>query len=195
METLSRKTYKSIEKINSRSVATLEDYISSYNSGVQLAENAEGWDDYPIDFEHSSDTVLRLIAGGNTAWHLPFFYSDMTLALRSLLDEDDYSWAIAKFIAKFLLESLPEDSLDPDIQPFLESICNSTFSFNTRLLKCSWPAPAEFYRKTLQWSMIEWAENAEIERKAKKATQVELIVQGREDEWKPELLMELRGES
>ncbi|MDY7023397.1 MAG: hypothetical protein SWJ54_18935 [Cyanobacteriota bacterium] len=103
----------------------------------------------------------------------------MTLVLRSLLDEDDYSWVIAKFIAEFLLETLFEDSLYPDIKPFLESICNSTFAFNTRLLKCSWLAPAEFYRKMLQWSMIKWAENVEIERKAKKATQVALIVQAR----------------
>ena len=84
METIGRKTYKSVETIHSQPVASIEEYIASYNSKVQLAESAEGWNDYPIDFEHSSDTVLRLIAGGNTAWHLPFFYSDIMLALRSL---------------------------------------------------------------------------------------------------------------
>ncbi|MDY7023396.1 MAG: hypothetical protein SWJ54_18930 [Cyanobacteriota bacterium] len=57
METLSRDLYKSIEKVKEKPVATLEDYITNYNRGVQLADNAEGWDDYPIDFEHSSNTV------------------------------------------------------------------------------------------------------------------------------------------
>lgn len=157
-------------------------YVEAVEAAWHLNEHAQGWEDFDR-YVHPAAIALDLIASGITAWHLPSFYQDCLEALETLVSEGRYE--IAAFVSKWLLDSLPSNPLDPDIKPSLEAIARYDYPAPWRCggpdayRHCRWPAAPEHYRCHLQWSLVELAEDAQIERNAETKTAIALYQMGR----------------
>lgn len=126
-----------------------------------------GWKALPKGFVTSSRIAEKLISQGMTAWHLPFFYQDVRDVLGDFLCSDR-QYPIATFIARFLLETLPENPLDPDLKDFLLAIEGYNYFKPPRALQSEWPAPSDFYGWQGNWEMAATALDAEMNRRADK---------------------------
>ena len=162
-------------------ISSVAEYERHHEYIVRLNAEATGWDDYPDDLKTSAMAAWELVESGQTAWHLPFFHVDIRTEL-----SDIYDWKnteIARFAARFLLETLPDDPIDTETKPFLESIRDGSRFPQGYVSWCRWPHSPEFYRKTLNWQMVGWAEDAQCERRAEENTHWFMLQTGRGDEY------------
>ena len=82
----------------------------------------------------------------------------------------DGRFEIARFVAHFLLESLPENPLDRDIIEYLRSIDDGTRNLPPFDSYCKFPREPEYYLKTLNWRMVELAEDGKRFAQAERQT-------------------------
>ena len=162
-------------------ISSVAEYVTAREIGQRIEATATCWEDIPDDSRSDATLAWELVEAGQTAWHLPCFHADIRVKLTSIYDWENLE--IARFAAKFLLETLPNDPIDTETQPFLESIRDGSRFPQGYVSWCRWPHSPEFYRKTLNWRMVGWAEDAQRERRAEENTHWFMLQTGRGDEY------------
>jgi hypothetical protein len=159
------------------SVSSVAKYIAARDIGNRIEAEATGWEDIPEDIRTDDDLALELVESGQTAWHLPYFHVDICDKAHEIYFRGKFE--IARFFAKHLIDSLPDNPIDPETKPKLEAIRDGKLQFGRLDSYCSWPQKPEFYRKTLNWRMVGIAEEAQTERRAEDNTHWLMIQTGR----------------
>ncbi|MDY6941354.1 MAG: hypothetical protein SWY16_27320 [Cyanobacteriota bacterium] len=164
-----------------QTVSSVAEYQNHHEYMARLNAEATGWDDYPEDLKTSAMAAWELVESGQTAWHLPFFHSDIRFKVNSIYKYK--SLEFARIIARWLLETLPDDPIDPETRPFLESIRDGSQIPRSYASWCRWPQKSEFYRCHLNWQMVGFAEDAEADRRAEENTHWFMLKTGRGEEY------------
>jgi hypothetical protein len=159
------------------SVSSVAEYIAAREIGNRIDAEANGWEDIPEDIRTNDDFALELVESGQTAWHLPYFHVDICDKAREIYSRGKFE--IARFLAKYLLDSLPENPIDPETKPMLEAIRDGQLQLGRLDSYCQWPHEIEFYRQTLNWKMVGVAWEAQTERRAEDNTHWVMIQTGR----------------
>ncbi len=149
-------------------VISVSDYLSAIERAEEIKAKATSFEDYPTGYITSIDVAQRLIESGLTAWDTPKFYRHLRLILSGMYRDGRFE--IARFVARFLLESLPEDPLDRDIIEYLRSIHDGTRNLPPFDSYCKFPKEPEYYLKTLNWRMVELAEDGKRFAQAERQT-------------------------
>jgi hypothetical protein len=167
--------------------------VAEYLKILQIAQvvdrTASSFEDYnqsPCPIE----ATTRLIEAGLTAWDSPKFCEYAAHLVSSAYSQGKFE--IAKFVSRFLLESLPDrlpstvnDPYLPDggWREFYQSYIDGTHHLVSHSRFCKYPRSSEFYLKTLNWKMVELAEDAELSRRADRSTYWAMRQVGRGEEY------------
>lgn len=167
--------------------------VAEYLKVLQIAQavdhTASSFEDYK-DSPCPIEATTRLIEAGLTAWDSPKFCEYAAHLVSSAYSRGKFE--IAKFVAGFLLESLPDhlpptanDPYLPDggWREFYQSYIDGTHYLVSHSRACKYPRSPEFYRKTLNWKIVELAEDAELSRRADRATYWAMRQVGRGEEY------------
>lgn len=175
--------------------------VAEYRKILHIAQavdrTASSFDDYK-DSPCPIEATTRLIEAGLTAWDNPKFCEYAAHIVSSAYSQGKFE--IAKFVAQFLLESLlvrvacPQDNRlppttdDPYLpdggwQEFYQSYIDGTHQLVSYTRFCKYPQSSEFYLKTLNWKMVELAENAQMSRRADRSTYWTMRQMGRGEEY------------
>lgn len=171
-------------------VSSVSDYEIERERWVAFKKTmtARDWAEFDADFKCEQDLALELVQSGKTAWHIPYFYADISDAIQKLYGQ--WKFEIARFVATFLIETLPSDPLDSDIGDLLFSIREGTKPFPPFESYCRYPNQPEYYCKTLNWKMIPLAEEGIQYRRAQMNAGMVLMGMGRGKECLDSMLPE-----
>lgn len=148
-------------------VSSVAEYIAAREIGNRIDAQANGWEDIPEDIRTNDDFALELVESGQTAWHLPYFHVDICDKAREIYSRVKFE--ITRFLAKYLLDSLPDNPIDPETRPMLEAIREGKLQLGRLDSYCQWQQKPEFDRQTLNGKMVGVAE-AQTERRTEDNT-------------------------
>ena len=151
-----------------QNISSVADYIAAREIGQQIDATATCWEDIPDDIKTNSQVAYELFERGITPWYLPFFHEDILSELYSL-HLDGHCDAVM-FLARWLLESLPDEPDYSKTRSSLEMYRQGWNQYPDAPNWCKYPKQPEFYRKTLNWKMVPYAEDAARERNAENRT-------------------------